>query len=193
MWNVKMTLIASVHCLPKNGPPYVDTVASHTSSSFDNFFGRNVAERVSYQMVVIFPPHLTADVSCLQISSVRVSRICKVRDRVMVSFRPFVASYYETWSYVCCCAVWQHWRLITTWLDSRSQWGWWGSQEAHSASSQQLNQRTALMLSSSFHHRPQVWRLMGKIMGTAVCCVACDSCAQWYIHKCQQLWNLCVH
>ena len=81
---------------PQKWPPDVDTVASHTSSSFDNFFGRNVAERVSYQMVVIFPPHLTADVSCLQISSVRVSRICKVRDRVIVSFRPFVASYYET-------------------------------------------------------------------------------------------------
>ena len=35
-------------------------------------------------------------------------------------------------------------------------------------------------------------KLRGKIIGTAVCCVVYDSCAQWYAHKCQQFLNSCL-
>ena len=31
-----------------------------------------------------------------------------------------------------------------------------------------------------------VWRLRGKIIRTAPCCVVYDSCAQWYAHRCEQ-------
>ena len=34
-----------------------------------------------------------------------------------------------------------------------------------------------------------VWRLRGKIIRTAPCCVVYDSCVQHYAPKCQQLLN----
>jgi len=36
-----------------------------------------------------------------------------------------------------------------------------------------------------------VWRLRGKIVRTAMCCVVYDSCAQRYTHICDQFSNLC--
>ena len=37
-----------------------------------------------------------------------------------------------------------------------------------------------------------VWRIRGKIIRTALCCVVYNSCAQWYTHTCEQFLRFCM-
>jgi len=37
-----------------------------------------------------------------------------------------------------------------------------------------------------------VWRIIGKIIRTALCCVVYGSCVQWYAHTCEQFLQFCT-
>ena len=37
-----------------------------------------------------------------------------------------------------------------------------------------------------------VWRIIRKIIITALCCVVYNSCAQWYAHTCEQFLHFCM-